>query len=101
MADEAAQREVLGRVADEIARRGLSTVALFTLESLRPLSFVASQALVVLGPFVQALLSPRDYDVLCEALEDRANIDWLIRRLEESEADPAPPPPDEAAGGAR
>lgn len=80
------QREVLGRVADQIARRRLTAAAIFTLESMRPLSFVASQALVVLGPLIQPLLSLRDYDTFCDALEDRRNVDWLINRLEEADA---------------
>lgn len=77
------QREVLGKVADEIARRGMTPVALFALESIRPLSFLASQALVVMGPIVKSLLSLKEYDVFCDALEDRANLDWLVARLEE------------------
>ena len=76
------QREVLTRVATLIRKRGLSTPAIFALESVRPLSFVASQALVVLGPLIQALLPLKDYDTFCEALERRENLDWLIDHLE-------------------
>jgi hypothetical protein len=79
------QREVLGRVADQIARRRLTAAAIFTLESMRPLSFVASQALVALGPLIEPLLSVRDYGTFYDALEDRRNVDWLINRLEEAE----------------
>ena len=79
------QREVLARVAEEIIRRRMTTPAIFMLEGLRPLSFVASQLLVVIGPFVQALLSLKQYGVLCDALEDRSNLDWLLDRLEAGE----------------
>lgn len=82
MSDRDQQREVLARVADALHRRGLATIAIVTLESVKPLSFVTAQALVVLGPVIQALVNLRDYDVFCQALEDRANVEWLIRRLE-------------------
>lgn len=82
MSSREEQRAVLEKVAGEVVRRRLSPVAIFTLESSRPLSFLASQALVVLGPIVKALLSIGDYDVFCDALEDRANVDWLIQRIE-------------------
>ena len=85
MSSREEQRELLGRVAERIAARGLATPAIFALESVRPLTFLASQALVVLGPIVQALLSLKEYDLFCDALEDRANLDWLIARLEEAE----------------
>ena len=82
MSSQEEQREVLEKVAVQITRRRLGTVAIFALESIRPLTFLASQALVVLGPIVQSLLSLKEYDVLCDALENRGNIDWLIERLE-------------------
>ena len=79
------QREVLERLAVELEKRHLSAPTIFTLEMSRPLSFVASQAMVVLGPLVQPILSFKDYDVLCDAFEDRRNVDWLIERLERGE----------------
>lgn len=78
---------VLERVARELIRRRMTAPAIFALESTRPLSFVASQALTVLGPLVQALLPLPRYQEFCEALEDRRNIDWLITRLEQAEAE--------------
>jgi hypothetical protein len=74
--------QVLEQVAQELIRRRLTAPAIFALESTRPLSFLASQALLVLGPLVQALLPLPRYQEFCEALEDRRNIDWLITRLE-------------------
>ena len=76
------QREVLQKIVDEVTRRRLTPIAVFTLESLRPLSFLASQALVVLGPIVQPILSTAEYDVFCDALENRDNVDWMLDRLE-------------------
>lgn len=76
------QQDVLARVAEQIKKRGLVTPALFALESSRPFSFIASQALVVFGPLIQAILSITDFEIFCDALENRANLDWLIERLE-------------------
>jgi len=71
---------------DHLARRRLTAPAIFALESLRPVSFVASQGLVVLGPIIRPFVGEADYDVLCDALEDRENVGWLIQRLEQAEA---------------
>ncbi|HEY3396915.1 MAG TPA: hypothetical protein VGM19_04575 [Armatimonadota bacterium] len=98
---QAEQRRVLAGVADQLIARRLGAPAIFFLESIKPLSFVASQALVFLGPILQALLSMKDYELLAESLEDRENLEWLICRLEEAEennyrspAAGAPPDPD-------
>jgi len=77
--------QVLEQVAQALILRRMAAPAIFALESTRPLSFVASQALMVLGPLVQALLPLPRYQEFCEALEDRRNVDWLIARLEQNE----------------
>jgi hypothetical protein len=83
--DRERQREVLGKIARELARRRLTAPAIFTLESMMPLSFIASQALVMLRPFVQALVGGKDYAVFAAALEERENVEWLLRELEAAE----------------
>ncbi len=83
--DPARQREVLARVAERLIARRLTAPAIFVLESSRPLSYIASQALVFFQPLVQGLLGVRDFAVFAAALEDRDNIEWLIRELEAGE----------------
>lgn len=83
--DPTRQREVLARVAERLIARRLTAPAIFVLESSRPLSFVASQALVFFQPIVQGLLGVKDYAVFAAAIEDRANIEWLIEKLEAAE----------------
>jgi hypothetical protein len=78
-------RELLERVAQEIARRRLVAPAIFALESLRPLSFIASQAMLVFQPIVETILNVKDYERLTETLEDRQNLEWLTQRLEQLE----------------
>lgn len=76
------QREVLDRFARAVVERQMATPAIFLFESIQPLSFVAGQALAFLHPIVSVLLDAPDYDVFREAIEDRANLGWLIDRLE-------------------
>ena len=81
-AEKIEQRKVLARVLRAIVKRRLTALALFTLESLKPLSFIASQSLIVFGPLIRAVLSVADYDVFVRAIEDRDNIEWMIQQLE-------------------
>jgi len=62
--------------------RGLETPAILFLESVRPLSFVGSQAMVFLGPFAHAIFTTRDYDRLASLLERRQNLEQLVRAIE-------------------
>jgi len=79
------QRAVLQKVADRLLERRLGAAAILFLESVKPLSFLTSQALVFLGPLLEPLLAMREYTVFTEALADRENVEWLIQRLEEGE----------------
>jgi hypothetical protein len=83
--DEALLRAVAGR----IVRMGLAVPAIFFLESSKPLSFVGSQALVFFEPFVKAFLNLKSYDRFANLMEDRANVERLIRLVEEVEEDRA------------
>ena len=79
------QREVLDKLARELARRGMCAPALFLFASVEPLSVVASQALAFVEPFVSVLLDVPEYEVFREAIEDRDNLRWMVDRLEELE----------------
>ncbi len=73
---------LLDSVAARIVRMRLAVPAIFFLESTKPLSFVGSQALVFFQPFVETFLTVRGYERFAELLEDRANLERLIRRIE-------------------
>jgi len=76
-------RAFLDKVADGLARRRLTTVALFFLESMKPLGFLGSQAMIVLRPLVSVVFSsPDTWDRLTRILERRGSIELLLRRLE-------------------
>ena len=76
-------RAFLDKLADGLARRRLNTVALFFLESMKPLGFLGSQAMHFFRPIVSVLFSSSDaYDRLTAILERRGSIELLLRRLE-------------------
>jgi hypothetical protein len=73
---------LIDRMANWIVARSLETPAVLFLESVRPLSFVGSQALVFLGPFAHVLFTTPDYDRLARLLERRENLEILVRAIE-------------------
>ncbi len=66
-------------------QRRLAAPAIFLLESSKPLSFIASQGLVFLGPFIDAAFEVPQYDAFCRMIESRENVEKLTRRIEELE----------------
>ncbi len=79
------QRKVLAKVLRVIIRRRLGPVALFALESTKPLSFLAAQSLIVFEPIIRTFLPLKDYEVFVQAIEDRDNIEWMIEQIEAAE----------------
>jgi len=78
-------------IADSIARRivarRLETPAVFLLETHKPLSFVASQAVLVAMPFLAPVVGAQRMADLSRLLADRANVELLIDRIEEMAAE--------------
>jgi hypothetical protein len=77
--------EVLRKAAEKIHLYGMETVAILTLESVKPVVYVGGElSRVVIAPFLPAL-GPQ-YDTLGDKLitifEDRKNIEKLIVMLE-------------------
>ena len=77
-------KELLDRIADGIVRRKLTPAAVFFFESMKPLGFVASQAMRFFQPLVQIVTTnPVTYNRLSKILERRGSIELLLRRLEQ------------------
>ncbi len=105
MASEAAlapeDLALIERVAGRVVELRLEVPAILTLESVRPLGFVAGQAMVFFQPLVEALLRLGDYRRFAALVERREAIEALVvaieRRVDErprrgrGPADPAPP----------
>jgi len=73
---------LLGEIALLVRRRGLETPAVLWLESLRPLSFLGAQAMHFLAPFVQAFVPADRFRRLAIVLEERGNMERLVRLIE-------------------
>ncbi len=76
---------LLDAVAARIARMGLGVPAIFFLESSKPLSFLGSQFLVFIEPFVKTFVDIKNYDKFCLMMEDRQNVEKLIQKVEDLE----------------
>jgi len=77
-----ADRELLRQLALAIVRRRMVGPAVLFLESLRPLSYVGSQAMLFLRPFLTPLLNTERYDRLAEILERREGVEELVKAIE-------------------
>jgi hypothetical protein len=75
--------KLLEAVAERVVRMGMAVPAIFFLESTKPLSYIGSQALVFLEPFVKSFLNLASYDRFVALLEDRQNIEKLLRKIED------------------
>lgn len=74
---------LLERAAQEVVRRRLEVPTILALELHRPLAFLSSQALVVFTPLLAPAFGLQNLQKLSHLLEDRANLDRLINRIEE------------------
>jgi hypothetical protein len=76
--------QLIEQLTRQIQYWGLTLPALIFLQVARPLSFIASQGLLLIQPVLSFLYDgPRITDY-AELLADRASIDRLIAQLEES-----------------
>lgn len=73
---------VLEKVAKKVVEKSMSVPAIVFLESIKPLNFVGSQAMVFFEPIVQSLFNLKDYDTFRTALEKRQTLEILIQRIE-------------------
>jgi len=74
--------ELIGKLAQEIVDRRLSVPAIFFLETVKPLSFLGSQAMVFFEPIVQSVFAFKNYKEFYLLLEDRKNVEKLLQEIE-------------------
>lgn len=79
--------DLIRKVAERIVSMRMSVPAIFFLESSKPLAFLGGQLLIFLEPFVQTLFNFRQYQRFAFLMEDRANWERLIRKVEDLEAE--------------
>lgn len=84
--EKRAEREALmDRFAAAVVERRMGAPAILFLESVKPVSFLGNQALVFFQPIVQSVFDFKHYDKIIEILEDRQNLDYILRQIEELE----------------
>jgi len=76
---------ILERIAQGIVQRGMAAPAVLFLELNKPLSFVASQSLIVLTPFLAPFVGIENVHRYSRLLERRENVELLIERIEQLE----------------
>ena len=76
------RERILKRVATEIVSRRLTAPAIFFLESCSPLSFIGSQGMIALEPFIHAIFDIPDYRRFALMMERRENVGRLITMIE-------------------
>ena len=77
-------KQFLSALADRIHRLGMTTPAMFFLESTKPLAYVGSQMMFFFRPLISILWwNPMSYDRMSRLLERRGAVELLIRKLEE------------------
>lgn len=87
-----AEEAVVGRLADEVVRRGMVAPALLALESFRPLNAIGANAMHALTPFVSVLADPGSFTTLAALLERRGSVEAICRVIEARAGEAGPPP---------
>lgn len=64
----------------------MAVPAIMFLESVKPLNYVSSQALIFFEPIVQTIFNFKDYETFRVALEKRPTIELLIQKIEALDA---------------
>ena len=78
----AEDQALLDRLAGRVVELHMDVPAILALETARPLTVVASQALIFLEPLIQSLFRFSDYRRITALVERREVVESLIRRIE-------------------
>lgn len=84
---ESLSEEDIQKVADDIAnavvKRGVVAPAIMFLEMNKPLSFIASQGLIITMPFLAPFIGADKTGRYSRFFKDSENVERLIQRIEE------------------
>lgn len=75
--------QLLEQLSHRICRWRLALPAIVFLQVTRPLSFIASQTLLLCQPLISAFYEAPQIASYADLLADRANLDRLVAQLEE------------------
>ena len=80
------ENAVLEKLATKVVDRGMTIPAILFLESVKPLNYISSQAMVFFEPIVQSVFNFKDYDTMRIALEKRETLEILLLKIEKHDA---------------
>jgi hypothetical protein len=80
------QDEILDRLSAKVVEWDMAAPAILFLETVKPLNYVGSQALVFFGPIAKTLFTVEDYEELVSLMEERSGVESLLTRIEEKQA---------------
>ena len=83
--DQMQSEQLIEQLTEQISRWRLTVPAILLLQATRPLSFIASQGLLLCQPLLSFVYDAPSVEGYAELLADKANIDRLVARLEEEE----------------
>jgi len=87
-ADLPAERRdaLIEKVARFVDRRGLHVPAILFLEMHKPLTYIASQSIVLGSGFIAPFFGPQNVQQVAKLFEKKENVERLIRRIEDLQA---------------
>lgn len=87
LAQKQAETEIMRRLAAKVVEWQMTVPAILFLESVKPLNYIGAQAMVFFEPMVQSLFNLKDYDTFRIMMEKRENIELLLLKIEELDAE--------------
>jgi hypothetical protein len=78
----AEEKELLDKLAKKVVHWKMTAPAIMALESVKPLNYIGSQAMVFFEPMIQTIFNLKDYDTMRQMLERRETIEMLLLRIE-------------------
>lgn len=82
----AEEEALIEKLAEKVVRWQATVPAIMALETVKPLNFIGSQAMIFLEPFVQTLFNLKDYETFRVMMEKRENVERLLLKIEEFDA---------------
>ena len=80
---ENTEKNTLTEFAEKIVNKKASVLAIFLLESMKYISFIAGQTLIFLGPILTLFVNDKKYYDFINLLEKRENVEFLISKIED------------------
>ena len=76
------EKALLDKLAKKVVHWKMTAPAIMALESVKPLNYIGSQAMVFFEPIIQTIFNLKDYDTVRQMLERRESIEMLLLRIE-------------------